>query len=384
MYQLIESWGLLPAGFFSTSSRMVLSALFSLLFVLFLGNGYIRLLWNLKIGQPIREGKEYYAKLAELHKEKKNTPTMGGILFLGATFLSTLLWADWTSLFVRILVSSLFFFTIMGALDDWSKLKKKSSSGLRARTRFLLQSAWSLLLIAIMAFPDFFSCLGTTLPKVSIDGGSLSWNEWNRALFFPIAGGVIFTSVLGWLFMRLVEWGCLVGTPNAVNLTDGLDGLASGLAVLASLTLALLAFFSNHTELSAHHGLPYIESSGEIAVILCSLTGALLGFLWFNCHPAQMFMGDTGSLGIGALLGTAAFLLHQEWFLFFVGIVFVAEAISVILQVGSCKLFKRKIFRCTPLHHHFEYAGLHEMKVVLRFWIIGLLASAFAILTLVL
>jgi len=184
--------------------------------------------------------------------------------------------------------------------------------------------------------------------------------------------------------MRLVEWGCLVGTPNAVNLSDGLDGLASGLAVFVALTFALISFFSNHMELSSHHGLPYIESSGEIGVILCGLAGALLGFLWFNCHPAQIFMGDTGSLGIGALLGTSAFLLHQEWFLFLVGIVFVAEAASVILQVASCKLFKRKIFRCTPLHHHFEYAGLHEMKVVLRFWIIGLLASALGVLTLVL
>jgi len=200
----------------------------------------------------------------------------------------------------------------------------------------------------------------------------------------PAFGPILFTSGLGLLFIKLVEWGCLVGTPNAVNLSDGLDGLASGLSVLVAMTLALVAFFSNHLELSTHHGLAYIESSGEIAVFLCGLTGALLGFLWFNCHPAQIFMGDTGSLGIGALLGTSAFLLHQEWFLFLVGIVFVAEAISVILQVISYRLFKKRIFRCTPLHHHFEYKGLHEMKVVLRFWIIGLLASVLGILTLVL
>ena len=384
MYQMIEHWITLPAGFFSTSSRMVLSALFGLIFVLLFGHKYIRLLWHFKIGQPIREGKEYYAKLAELHKDKKNTPTMGGVLFLSATFFSALLWADWSSPFVRILIASLFFFTTLGAMDDWTKLKKKSSAGLTAKMRFLLQTAWSFFLILFMTHPEWFSFFGGVTPKVSFDDKAVAWSQWNTTLFCPLIGSIALSTGLGWVFLRLIEWGCLVGTPNAVNLTDGLDGLASGLAVFASLTLALVSFFSNHLQLSAHHGLAYIESSGEIGVILCGLTGALLGFLWFNCHPAQIFMGDTGSLGIGALLGTSAFLLHQELFLFLVGIVFVAEAGSVILQVASCKLFKKKIFRCSPLHHHFEYSGLHEMKVVLRFWIIGLLAASLAVLTLVL
>lgn len=384
MYQLIENWIVLPAGFFSTSSRMVLSALTSLLFVLFFGDRFIRLLWRFKIGQPIREGKEYYATLAELHKDKKNTPTMGGLLFLGATIFSAVLWADWNVLFVRLLAASLFFFMILGALDDWSKLKKKSSSGLSGKTRFFLESSWSLFLIFFVTYPEFFSFLGSHPIKVSVAGDALPWEVWNTMMFLPSVGPVLFTSGLGFLFVRLVEWGCLVGTPNSLNLSDGLDGLASGLSVLAAMTLALVAFFSNHLELSSHHGLAYIESSGEIGVFLCGLTGALLGFLWFNCHPAQIFMGDTGSLGVGALLGTSAFFLHQEWFLFLVGIVFVAEAVSVILQVISYRCFKKRIFRCTPLHHHFEYQGLHEMKVVLRFWIIGLLASAIGILTLVL
>lgn len=385
MYLLLEQWLQTPAGFFSTSTRMIFAAVVSLLLVLFFGKSYIALLWRLKIGQPIREGEVYYAKLAELHKEKKNTPTMGGVLFLSATLISMILWSDWASIFVRLMALSLLFFGGMGAMDDWAKLKKKSSSGVLAKTRFFWQSAWSIFLIILMLCPSVFSYLGCSIPKVSLNGNVSTWSEWRNTMFIPgVMGGVAITSIIGWIVFRLIEWGCLVGTPNAVNLTDGLDGLASGLAVLVASTLSLVAFFSNHMELSAYHGLAYVESSGEIAVILSALAGALLGFLWFNCHPAQVFMGDTGSLGIGALLGTSAFLLNQEWLLFLVGIVFVVEALSVMLQVLSCKLRHKKIFRCSPLHHHFEYAGLHEMKVVLRFWIIGLLASAFGILTLTL
>ena len=375
----------MPAGFFSTSSRMALAFVSSLLLVLLLGKKYISLLWHLKLGQPIREGEVYYAKLAELHKEKKNTPTMGGLLFLSATLLATILWADWNSLFVRIMAVALLFFGTLGAVDDWAKLKKKNSSGIKARTRFVLESLWSLLLIGLMLSPQLFHYLGCAIPKVCLAEIPVSWNSWRDTMSVPfVFQGVAITSVVGWLFFRLIEWGCLVGTPNAVNLTDGLDGLASGLAVLAASTLALIGFLTNHMELSNHFGLTYVESSGEIAIILCALSGSLLGFLWFNCHPAQIFMGDTGSLGIGALLGTAAFLLNQEWLLALVGIVFVMEALSVILQVGSFKIFQKRIFRCTPLHHHFEYAGLHEMKVVLRFWIIGLLAAATSVLTLTL
>ena len=385
MYLLIERWLEMPAGFFSTSTRMLFAAVGSLLLVLFLGKSYISFLWRMKIGQPIREGEVYYEKLATLHKEKKNTPTMGGVLFLGVTLFSMILWADWTSIFVRLMAVALLFFGIIGAMDDWSKLKNKSSSGLSAKSRFLLQSGWSVALIILLLCPSLFSYLGCSIPKVYMNGETSSWSQWRNTIFIPgLMGGIAVTSILGWVFFRLVEWGCLVGTPNAVNLTDGLDGLASGLAVLVSSTLALVAFFSNHMELSAYHGLAYVESSGEIAVILAALAGALLGFLWFNCHPAQVFMGDTGSLGIGALLGTSAFLLNQEWLLFLVGIVFVVEALSVMLQVLSCKIRHKKIFRCSPLHHHFEYGGLHEMKVVLRFWIIGFLAAALGIVTLTL
>ena len=385
MYLLFDRLFEMPAGFFSTSTRMILAALIALILVLLLGSSYIKLLWRLKIGQPIREGEVYYAKLAELHKSKKNTPTMGGVLFLGATLLSTILWADWNSIFVKIMAISLLFFGTMGALDDWSKLKNKSASGLGAKTRFMAETIWSCTLITLMLFPSLFSYLGSGIPKVALQGEMTSWSEWRNSLFLPgVMGGVAITSLLGWLLFRVVEWGCLVGTPNAVNLTDGLDGLAAGLGVLVASTLALVAFFSNHMELSAYHGIAYVESSGEIGVILSALAGALLGFLWFNCHPAEVFMGDTGSLGIGALLGTASFLLNQEWLLFLIGIVFVAEALSVMLQVLSCKVRKKRLFRCAPLHHHFEYGGLHEMKVVLRFWIIGLLASIVGILSLTL
>lgn len=385
MYHLIEQWVCPPAGFFSTSSRMILSAVTALLLVLFLGGAYIRMLWKFKIGQPIREGETYYETLARLHKEKKNTPTMGGVLFLGATLVSTLLWADGSSIFVWLMVLSLVFFAGMGAIDDWAKLKKKNALGLSAKRRFLAASLFSGLLILVMQVPDLLTFIGVSVPKVISDGQPISWNEWRSTMFVPcVFGGIAISSVGGWILFRLIELGCLVGTPNAVNLTDGLDGLAAGLSVLVSSTFALVAFFSNHMELSTYHGLVYVESSGEIAVILSGLAGALLGFLWFNCHPAQLFMGDTGSLGIGALLGTAAFLLNQEWLLFLVGILFVAEALSVIIQVGSYQLFGRRIFRCTPIHHHFEYAGVHEMKVVLRFWILGLLSAAFGIQTLTL
>lgn len=374
-----------PAVFAYTSTRVILAALTSLLFCLFTGPYFIKKLYELKIGQPIREADGFL--LADLHKSKKNTPTMGGILMIASMLLSLLLWMDLTSIFTLILCSTTLVLGLLGGYDDYLKLRYKNAKGLSARKKLFVQLAWALLVAAYLQIPALSAGMESgswfSIPDIKeffTDvrlGHTLTLKDYSSRLYVPFFKEPIYIfSGIGLLFM----WGfyafVIVGSSNAVNLTDGLDGLATGLCMFVAGALGTFAFLANNQDLAHYLNILYVEGSGEIAIYMAAVCGACLGFLWFNCHPAQLFMGDIGSLTLGGVLGVTAVLLKREFFLGLVGAIFVAEALSVIMQVLSFRLRNQKrIFLCAPLHHHFEYKGWPESKIVIRFWIVGLLLS---------
>lgn len=368
---------------------MILSSVTALLFTIFLGPYCILKLYNLKTGQSIRV--EDCPLLAKLHEKKKDTPTMGGVLMLFSIVISSLLWMDPCSIFTLFLIFSALWLGLIGAFDDYLKMKHKNSKGLSSRLKFLLQVVIALFLSLYLFTPAFSnsmqkgSCFSPPVAKEHTVQKSkeepametLKLKEYQSIYYLPFLKNPLFVlKGVGILFGILFTIFVITGASNAVNLTDGLDGLASGLVMMTAGVLAIFAFLSNHLEFARYLNILYIEGSGEIAVFLSSIFGATLGFLWFNSHPAQIFMGDTGSLSLGGLLGICAVFLRREFLLALVGGVFVLEALSVILQVGSYKLRnKKRIFLCAPIHHHFQYKGWHETKVVARFWIIGLLLA---------
>jgi phospho-N-acetylmuramoyl-pentapeptide-transferase len=382
----------IPFVFEYTSTRMVLAVLTSLSLCLLWGPSFIALLYQWKIGQPIR--KEDCPLLGELHEKKKDTPTMGGVLILSAMLLSLLLWMDWKSPFTWLLLAATLILGGLGAVDDYLKLKYRNSRGLKGRYKLLVQCLFSSLLCVYLLVPGAASYLQqgsflappvakeVILPEqVAVKGETevlaLPLHQYMGRIYLPFIKEPVL-EVGGWGLLGLALFFMVVisGSSNAVNLTDGLDGLASGCLIMASAPLALVAFLSNHSEIARYLNILYIEGSGEIAIYLCALIGGCLGFLWYNGYPAQVFMGDTGSLGLGGILAVCALLLRREFLLALSGGIFVAEALSVILQVGSYKLrHKKRIFLCSPLHHHFEYKGWPETKVVMRFWIIGFILS---------
>ncbi len=381
-----------PTVFTYSSSRMLLAALTAFLLTLFLGPRVIRKLYQMKTGQS--RWVEHSPLLDQLHEKKKETPTMGGILILSAMLVSLLLWMDLKSCFTLILVITTVFLGCLGGIDDYLKLKHKNAKGLRAKRKFLLQNVLGFcvaLYLFVPACSEFFHVGDWFEPPVAKEyvvgekkESTLSMQQYMDRYFVPgfkdpifiLKGAGIIFGILATLFI-------ITGTSNAVNLTDGLDGLAAGCAMMVAGVLALFAFLSNNSEMARYLNILYIEQSGEIAIYLFALIGACLGFLWFNGPPAQVFMGDTGSLALGGVLGVSAVLLRREVLLGVVGGIFVAETLSVILQVGSYKLRNcKRIFLCTPLHHHFEYKGWPETKVVLRFWIIGLILAIIGIASL--
>ncbi len=384
-----------PAAFNYSSTRMLLAALTALLITLFLGPRVIKKLYELKVGQTIG-GIENCPMLAELHEKKRNTPTMGGILILLSMAVSLLLWMDWKSPFTLLLFVTTVCLGGMGAYDDYLKMKYKSSKGLTARRKLLFQIALGGLVAAYTLSPmlaekihmgDWFE---PPTAKVEIQKGrpvvakSLTLQEYSERYFVPFVKDPVVILGGGFLLLAFfITIFVITGSSNAVNLTDGLDGLATGCIILVSLVLGLFAFLSNHVEIARYLNIPYIEGSAEIGIYLFSMIGACLGFLWYNGYPAQVFMGDTGSLAMGGILGVSAVLLRREGLLALVGGIFVAEALSVILQVLSYKFRdKKRIFLCAPLHHHFEYKGWPETKVVLRFWIIGLILAVLGVISL--
>ena len=350
-----------PLVFGYVSTRMLLAALTPLLIVILVGPRFIQKLYEMKIGQAIRV--EDCPTLAKLHQKKKMTPTMGGLLMLFGVLLAAILWMDLTSSWSWILILSLIWMGSIGMIDDLLKLKYKHPKGLAGRYKFTLQTVFAICLCLYLYFTDQVAIADYFIP-------------FKKSALFSLAGWGL---ILGGLITIFV----IVGTSNAVNLTDGLDGLAAGTILPVALVLAICAFLSNHSDLSRYLNLLYQPGSGEVAIFLSAIIGACLGFLWYNASPAQVFMGDTGSLAFGGMLGVSAVLLRRELLLALIGIIFVAEALSVIMQVTSYKLRnKKKIFLCTPLHHHFEYKGWPENRIVVRFWIIGLIFATIGLLSL--
>ncbi|NGX50907.1 MAG: Phospho-N-acetylmuramoyl-pentapeptide-transferase [Chlamydiae bacterium] len=376
----------IPAVFYYSSTRMILAAITTLLFTILMGPYFINKLYALKTGQSIRV--EDCPMLADLHKKKRETPMMGGILILVSMIIALLLWMDLHSSFTLILLVATLWLGTLGGLDDYLKMKHKNSKGLRVRTKFGFQILFAALLGLYLFWPaltEFIHHGAFFSAPLSKYGDQLYSTQSTYAhYYFPFMKGALFTLtgwglILGFFFTLVV----VTGSSNAVNLTDGLDGLASGTVLLVALVFATFAFLSNHIQMARYLNILYLEGSSEIAIYMCAVVGACLGFLWYNGYPAQVFMGDTGSLALGGVLGTAAVLLRREFLLALVGGVFVIEALSVILQVLSYRYRnKRRIFRCAPLHHHFEFKGWPEPKVVLRFWIIGFILALFGLVSL--
>jgi phospho-N-acetylmuramoyl-pentapeptide-transferase len=327
----------------------------SFLISLILGPFVIKKLKELKIGENIR--KEDSIRLSELHRNKQDTPTMGGILILLAIISSTLLWADIFNRHIIIVLFSTTWLGVTGFIDDYLKQIKKRSKGLTATAKLTSQIVLGLILgtVFLLSFPDI------------------------TRLDFPFLKD--FSKELDGLYIILVIL-VIAGASNAVNLTDGLDGLAIGIVVMVALAFSVLTYVSGHKIISTYLLIPYIRGSSELAIFCASIFGAGLGFLWFNCYPASIFMGDVGSLALGGALGTVALLIKKELLLVIVGGIFVIEAISVILQVASFRLTKKRIFKIAPLHHHFQFLNLPENKVIVRFWIIAALLALLTIVTL--
>ena len=334
--------------------RAALATLTALLIALALGPGLIRRLREFQIGQQIRpEG-------PRTHQTKQGTPTMGGLLIVIAVVLPSLLWADLTNPFVWMVLASTLLYGVIGFTDDYLKITRKRSLGLTARQKLLAQVAVA-------------GGLGVILLWLAAHG------RYETILSVPFFKK--WTPDLGWFY---APWAVvvIVGAANAVNLTDGLDGLAIGTTMIAAGTYAILAYVAGHAKVAGYLDVPNVKGTGDLAIVCGAMVGASLGFLWFNCNPAQVFMGDVGSMALGGTLGTVAVLIKQEVLLVFVGGLFVVEALSVILQVASFKSRGKRIFRMAPLHHHFELAGWPEQKVVIRFWIVAIIFALMGLSTL--
>lgn len=378
-----------PSAFNYSSTRMILAAATALLLTIFLGPRFIKKLYELKIGQTIRTVEEV-PLLAELHGKKKDTPTMGGILILFSMAISLILWMDIRSSFTWILALTTLVLGFLGGYDDYLKLRHKNSKGLRGKKKIAIQIVFSAFIAIYLLVPSVTKVLsGETFFRApiakeqvvqdkKIQTTVLTTSQYAKQFYFPFVKDPLFDfpTILAILFFIFI----ITGASNGVNLTDGLDGLAAGCLIMVSIVLALFAFLSNHIDLARYLNILYIEGSGEIAVYLFAMAGACLGFLWYNGYPAQVFMGDTGSLALGGILGVSAVCLRREVILGIAGGIFVLEALSVILQVLSYRYRnKKRIFLCAPLHHHFEYKGWPETKVVIRFWIISLLFAMVAV-----
>jgi len=349
--------------------RTAYASLTALFLTLVLGPWVIRKLQGLQIGQFIRE------EGPQSHKAKAGTPTMGGVLILISTAIPTLLWADLKNAYVLLALGAMLAFGAIGFVDDYIKVVRKHNKGLSARAKMAYQILTSLLagvvLLVLLNRGDYSTQLVIPFFK-NFQPDLVVHSILASRYFWPLA----FVPFL--VFIIVV----VVGSSNAVNLTDGLDGLAIGCTIIAAGALTVLTYLTSNARFAGYLDIQYIPHAGELTVFCGSLVGASMGFLWYNAHPADVFMGDVGSLALGGTLGVIAVIIKQEVLLFFVGGVFVIEAVSVILQVASYRLTGKRIFRMAPLHHHFELAGWSESKVIVRFWIAALIFALFALTTL--
>jgi len=333
--------------------RAILSTLTALLIAILIGPKMIRYLQRMQIGQTIRDDGP------QSHLSKSGTPTMGGLLILAAIVVSVLLWADLTNRYVLVTLAVVVSYGIIGFVDDYRKVIRKDSKGLIARWKYFWQSV-----VAIGV--AFFLYSSATLSA-------------ETSLLIPFFKEVF--PQLGAFFI-IVTYFAIVGTSNAVNLTDGLDGLAIVPTILVAGAFAVFAYVTGNSNFAEYLNIPYIPLTSELVIVCTAIVGSGLGFLWFNTYPAQVFMGDVGSLALGGTLGVLAVLVRQEIVLIIMGGVFVIETLSVILQVGSYKLRGERIFRMAPIHHHYELKGWPEPRVIVRFWIISIILVLVGLATL--
>lgn len=343
--------------------RTAYASLTALFISLVLGPWLIAKLRHFQIGQFIR------AEAPQSHHSKAGTPTMGGLLIVVSIVIPTLLWADLSNLYIWVAVASLLAHAAVGFADDYLKIVRKRSLGLRAHQKIVLQLLIGFGLVATLIA---LSRHGLYEMRMSVPFFKLFTPEMDLVIF----GVSTFLPLL--LFTLLV----IVGSSSAVNLTDGLDGLAAGLVIIAASALTVLTYVTSHANFATYLDLIKNTYASELTVFCGAMVGATLGFLWYNSYPAEIFMGDVGSMSLGGAIGTLALLIKQELLLISIGGIFIIEALSVILQVGSYKLLGRRIFRMAPIHHHFELAGWKEPKVVIRFWIAGLIFALFSLSTL--
>ena len=349
--------------------RTAFASLTALLIALLIGPFVIERLRRFQISQYIRD------EGPESHQQKSGTPTMGGVLIAIAILLPTVLWSDPSNKFVWLVVFSTLAFGAIGFADDYIKVVKRRNLGLTARAKMFWQTVVSATIAIALVAMQQFGLFSTriTVPFAKAFHPSMAW---------PWLGAVTHVSLFAFLpfvvFVTLV----IVFSSNAVNLTDGLDGLAIGCTIIAAGALAVLTYVSGHVVFADYLELQRMPMVGELTVFCGAMVGASIGFLWYNAHPAEVFMGDVGSLALGGAIATVAVIIRQELLLPFIGGIFVLEAISVILQVGSYKLRGKRIFKMAPLHHHFELLGWKESKVIARFWIAALVFALFALTTL--
>jgi phospho-N-acetylmuramoyl-pentapeptide-transferase len=372
------------------SVRAALAAITAMALSIVLGPWLIRKLYALKVGQPIR--RDECPPLHALHRNKEGTPTMGGVLIVAAIVLPTLLWADILGPFVLLVVGATLWLGLLGAVDDHLKIRHHNSKGLKARTKFF----WQILLgaivgVVLVVMPTPGAQYSTTRPQLvqELTGDDGQQNAdgtraapdvrailrdhkiygYPKTLFLPFYRYPV--ASLGVLYVLLAVL-VVAGSSNAVNLTDGLDGLAIGCSTVVAFVYIVISYLSGNFLLSDYLNIEFVNGSGELVIFLSAMIGAGLGFLWFNAHPAQIFMGDTGSLALGGAIGTVALIVKKEFLLLIAGGIFVIEAASVILQVAYFKWKRERLFRMSPLHHHFEMCGWSETKVTVRLWIIAI------------
>lgn len=329
--------------------RGAYAAITTLLICFLFGGKVIEALRRLKVGQSVRTDGP------ATHLVKSGTPTMGGVLIIGAVLISMLLWGDIRNSLVWLILISLVAFGAIGFIDDYLKVSRRNSDGLAARGKLAGQFAVA---ICIVLYLYFFGEDGTTQLRI------------------PLFRNVVVDMGVMWVPFAVL---LIVGSSNAVNFSDGLDGLLAGLLIIVFITLAIISYLSGRFDFSEYLGIPFVVGAGEITVLCLAVIGALVGFLWFNSHPAEVFMGDVGSLSMGGTVAVIALILGKEILIFIIGGVFVLEIASVVIQVVSFKLRGKRVFKMAPLHHHFELSGWAETKVVIRFWIMG---GLFAIIAL--
>jgi len=350
LYSLHETFGALNVFRYITF-RSVLGMLTALLLALVLGPPVIRALARLRVGQSVRDDGP------ATHQAKQGTPTMGGILILIALGLATLAWSEPASVTVWVVLAVTLGFGLVGFADDYLKVSRRNARGVSARVKF-----WSLVAVATA-------------------GCTVLWfqPDFDTRLAVPFFKDL--RPDLGWFYLPFAVF-VVVGTGNAVNLTDGLDGLAIGPVITASITYLIFSYAAGHARIADYLQIPFVQGAGELSVFCAAMSGAALGFLWYNAYPAQVFMGDVGSLSLGGALGMVAVVSKFEVVLALVGGVFVLETLSVMLQVASYKTRRKRIFRMAPIHHHFELKGWAEPKIIVRFWIVSIILALMGLTTL--